>query len=135
VTDLNFFFKAVALHPELQKIMDYDIKDLLGVRHSRPQEYGFMISALLRSILISKDGQKNTNRDDFRLRLNSEIQGIVIEKVTPFLSSVFNNVHAEHGVRDDLVKAWAWTRMVATDKEFGDPRRTFDLSDSQLLKE
>ena len=69
------------------------------------------------------------------MKLNYEIQGIVLDKAGPFLPSVFNNVHAEHSAMEDLVKAWAWTRMLAIDKEFGDPHRTFDLGNRELLKE
>jgi hypothetical protein len=94
-----------------------------------------MILDLMRSILIVNDGQhEGVRRDDFRLNLNYKIQGIVMDKARWVIPSVFKNVHAEHAVWEDLSRAWAWTRMVATDKEFGDPRRTFDLSDSQLLK-
>lgn len=68
------------------------------------------------------------------MRLNSEIQGIVMDKARPFLPSVFKNVHAEHNVWADLVKAWAWTRILAVDKEFGDPHRIIDFGNSQMLK-
>ena len=32
MADLTFFFEAITLHPELQVLLDNDIKDLLGVR-------------------------------------------------------------------------------------------------------
>ena len=134
MADLTFFFNTVALHLELQKIFDLDIKDLLGVRYKGSQEYGSMILDLLRSILVVEDVQKDYKRDDFRLSLNYKILGIVMDKAKPFLPLVFNNVHAEHAVWDDLGKAWAWARMLAINKEFGEPHRTFDLSNSGLLK-
>jgi hypothetical protein len=134
MADLTFFFETIALHPKLQEIFDLDIKDLLGVRHDSSQEYGFMILKLLRSILMVEDVQKDYKRDDFRLSLNYKILGIVMDKAKPFLPFVFNNVHAEHAVWDDLGKAWAWTRMLAINKEFREPHRTFDLGNSKLLK-
>src|SRR5919106_2957499 len=124
MADLTFFFETIALHPKLQEIFDLDIKDLLGVRHDSSQEYGFMILKLLRSILMVEDVQKDYKRDDFRLSLNYKILGIVMDKAKPFLPFVFNNVHAEHAVWDDLGKAWAWTRMLAINKEFREPHRT-----------
>jgi hypothetical protein len=55
MADLTFFFEAIALHPELQEIFENDIKNLLGVRHSGSQEYGFMFINLIRSIMIIRD--------------------------------------------------------------------------------
>ena len=137
MADLTFFFKTISLHPELLEVLDSDIKDLLGIRHKSSHVYGFMILDLLRSILIVEDGQKggSIKRDDFRLSLNNKIQGIVLDKANRSLPLVFNNDRAEHIVWDDLGRAWAWTRMLAIDKEFGDPHRTFNFDSSELLKE
>jgi hypothetical protein len=138
MADLTFFFEAIASHQELQEILDFDIKDLLGVRYIGSSEYGFMFVKLLRSILIVKDAQSNQTptdmRDDFRLKLNNIMQGIVLDKVRPFLPNAFKNSTAEHVVWDDLARAWGWTQMLATNREYGDPHRTFDFNSSKLLE-
>jgi hypothetical protein len=41
---------------------------------------------------------------------------------------------AEHIVWDDLARAWAWTAMLAINKEYGDPNRTFNFYTANLLK-
>jgi hypothetical protein len=137
MANLTFFFEAIASHPELQETLDFDIKDLLGVRYTGSRDYGFMFVKLLRSILIVKDVQlKQTPigmRDDFRLNLNNIMHGIVLDKVMPFLPNALNST-AEHAVLNDLSRAWGWTQMLATSKEYGDPHRTFDFNSSKLLE-
>jgi hypothetical protein len=135
MANLTFFFEAIALHPELKERLDSDVKDLLGVKYDSSQDYGFMIVNLLESILIVNNDKKASNkRDDFRLRLNNKLQGIVMDKARQFIPFVFENEHARHIVLDDLTRAWAWTAMLAINRDYGVPNRTFDFDTDKLLK-
>jgi len=135
MANLTFFFEAIALHPELKERLDSDVKDLLGVKHNSSQAFGFMILKLLHSILIvNQDKKEKVERDDFRLQLNNKLQGIVMDKARQFLPIVFRNDKAEHIVWDDLARAWAWTSMLAINRDYGVPNRTFDFDTANLLK-
>jgi hypothetical protein len=135
MADVTFFFEAIALHPELKERLDSDVKDLLGVKHNSSQDYGFMILNLLQSILIvNHDKKGKIERDDFRLQLNNKLQGIIMDKARQFLPIVFKNDKAEHIVWDDLARAWAWTAMLAINRDYGVPNRTFDFDTANLLK-
>jgi hypothetical protein len=74
-------------------------------------------------------------RDDFRLKLAHILQGVVLDKVNPFLPNVFENFKSQHIVWDDLARAWAWTEMLAYHVEDGrgDPHRSFAFDTSNLL--
>ena len=146
MADLTFFFEAVARHPELQGTFENDIKNLLGVRYKDSQEYAFMFVKLLRSIMVIKDEDSHSQdkeqdselgrkQDGFRLKLIHILQGIVLDKVKPFLPNVFKNYKSERIVWDDLARAWAWTEMLAypVEGERGDPGRSFDFDTDKLL--
>jgi hypothetical protein len=144
MADLTFFFNSIALHSELQSSFDNDIKDLLGVRREnlqgKPPEYGFMLLSLLRSILIIRDieykERPRNKQDDFRLKLNHILQGIVFDKVRPSLIDIFKLQEAQIAVKDDFHRVWAWTGTLASniDDEQITPRRTFDFDVNELLK-
>lgn len=142
MANLTFFFEAISLHPELQEVFENDIKNVLGVRHKSTQEYGFMFSKLLRSIMLIRDdshverySELERKQGDFRLRLICILQGIVISKAERFLPTVFRNYKSEHIVWDDLARAWAWTEMLAypVEEEYGISHRTFDFDTRKLL--
>ena len=65
MADLTFFFKTVALHPELQQILESDIKDLLGVKHQSTQEYGYMICDLLPVCIDSRRRHNQSQKGGF----------------------------------------------------------------------
>ena len=143
MADLTFFFEAITLHPELQVLLDNDIKDLLGVRRSSLQEYGFMLRRLLRSILITpneeseaEDSEVKIHDKDFRLKLNHVIQEIVCDKTKPYLFDVFKTYKAENNVWNDFHKTWGWTGMLAynVNEEEEEPHRTFEFDTVELLK-
>jgi hypothetical protein len=73
---------------------------------------------------------------DFQLRLNHILQGIVFDKVRPYLSDIFQLQEAQIAVKDDIRRAWAWTGTLAyniTEKKEA-PHRTFDFDTNELLK-
>lgn len=199
MADLVFFFEAIARKEDLQSKFKSDVEELLGVRHTELQMYGFMFDRLLRSILaiekansdpfIKKSVQmlnnmefpsykdniltyvkRSTNESevlslfesldrnieyenqyhveraleettrksnyDFQLRLNHILQGIVLDKVRPYLSDIFRLQEAQIAVKDDIRRAWAWTGTLAyniTEKKEA-PHRTFDFETNELLK-
>lgn len=200
MADLVFFFEAIARNEDLQSRFKSDVEELLGVRHTELQMYGFMFDRLLRSILaiekanrdpnfIKKSVQMLSNMEfpsykdniltyvkrstnesevlslfesldgniefkdqyhveraleetthkskyDFQLRLNHILQGIVLDKVRPYLPDIFQLQEARIAVKDDIRRAWAWTGTLAyniTEKKEA-PHRTFDFDTNELLK-
>ena len=71
MADITFFFSIVNFYPEIQKIFDDDIKEILGVKRVNPKNtpYGFMFIALVAGMLLN---QFKTGKD-FRLRLNENL--------------------------------------------------------------
>lgn len=140
MADLTFFFETISVYPELQVVFDNDVKDLLGVRRNSVQEYGFMFLNLLRSILILRDMESKerprNKQDDFRIKLNHILQGIVFDKVRPSLIDVFKLQEAQIAVKDDFRRAWAWTGTLASniDEKEDVPHRTFEFDINELLK-
>jgi hypothetical protein len=131
MANLAFFFRSVSRYPELKKIFDNDIRDLLGINRINPQQnkFGFIFFELVRSILLVEEGiyrEEVANKDDFplhkqiarkdkndfRLRLNHILQDIVkIKAVEIDLDGVSN---AEKGiVQDDFNRVRLWTRIIA----------------------
>src|SRR5438552_1359582 len=76
MANLIFFFKCIAEHPELEKVFEDDVMDLLGVKRNNPEKHdlGFVFYDLLDYILIGrKEGRYTKETDDrlnFRLILN-----------------------------------------------------------------
>ena len=114
-----------------------DIKDLLGIKRNELQAYGFILLSLIRSILIIRDIERPRNKqDDFRLKLNHILQGIVFDKVRPSLIDVFKLQEAQIAVKDDFRRAWAWTGTLASNigEKEDVPHRTFEFDINELLK-
>jgi hypothetical protein len=140
MANMIFLFEAISLFPELKKLYEDDIRDLLGVRHEKSQQYGFILRNMLRSILVIRNGDFGTKphdkHGDFRLGLNHILQDIVLHKVRQHLPLVFSVAEAQRAVKGDFSRAWAWTRTLAssTDEEEEIPHRTFDFDTNELLK-
>lgn len=141
MADLTFFFESIAAHPELLGVFDSDIKELLGVRHEGSQAYGYMLSRLFRSILIAgevNDEDRLRNKQvDYRLRLNHILQRIVFDKARPYIADAFHLREAQHVLKDDFSRAWAWTGTLSygiEDRTEGTPRRTFQYDFNELLR-
>ena len=148
MANLVFFFQCIAEHPEMAEVFDDDIKDLLGIRREDPQKVlGFAFLELVCAILMiesksaiqgSEDEKPHHHHKDFRLYLNHLLQIVTNEKVRMFVGDVFNNVHAHGLVREDFMRAWAWTRMLAdtvdldTENEIS-PHRTFDFETKEIF--
>lgn len=131
MANLTFFFKSISRYPELKKIFDDDIKDLLGVRRINPEQnkYGFIFSQLVRSILLIEEEpyseevadkedfplhkqSARTEKNDFRLRLNHILQDIIkIKAVDIDLDGVSNS--EKRIVQDDFNRVRLWTRIIA----------------------
>jgi hypothetical protein len=139
MANMLFLLEAIALHPELKKLYEDEIEDLLGVRHGKSQQYGFVFRDILFSILQIENRELGTKADDihggFRLRLNHILQGIVFEKVRQHLPNIFNLQEAQIAVKDDFHRVWAWTGTLASsmDEEEEAPSRTFDFDTKKLL--
>jgi hypothetical protein len=140
MANLIFFFQCLAEHSELAEVFDNDIKDLLGIRRKDPQKQvlGFVFLELMLSIIkVKKQPLDEQNEKDFRLYLTHLLQTIIFDKVRLSTSDTFNNVHAQAIVEEDLMRAWAWTKMLA-DKVDLDiendllPHRTFNFGTNKL---
>jgi hypothetical protein len=137
MANLTFFFKCIAEHPELNKLFEDDVKDLLGVRSMRHEVYGFMFINLLEGILML--GERSINYEkDFRLKLSSRLQKMVWDKVLHSSTNVFKTEGARKAVSDDFARVRAWTEMLAdgADEDVDNevPKRTFDFEIDELLK-
>ena len=78
MADITFFFNAIGTHPNIQKVFDDDIKEILGVKRMDPKNtpYGFMFIMLVAGMLSV---QFKTGKD-FRLRLNELLHYIIQSK-------------------------------------------------------
>jgi len=117
MANIVFFFRYISRYPELKKVFDNDIKDLLGVRRENPKKdnYGFIFSDLLQSIIMPGLGYYNVEKPhdkDFRLRLNQILQETVIAKTSQYLTDMFTN-ESIHVVQNDFNRAEAWVEAVA----------------------
>lgn len=146
MANLIFFFKSISRYPELKKIFDDDIKDLLGVRRINPEQnkYAYLFSQLVRSILLIEDepySEEEADRDDFpshyqlaetdkkdyRLRLNQILQDIVKIKVVDIdLAGV--SEREKRFVQDDFNRVRLWTKIIAE----GGAQITEDTEDIRL---
>jgi hypothetical protein len=141
MADLTFFFESVAAYAELLGVFENDIKELLGVRHEGTQEYGYMLRRLLRSILIIREvrdkDRLHNKQDDYRLRLNHILQGIVFDKARPYIANTFHLREAQHVLKDDFSRAWGWTGTLSygiEERNEGTPHRTFQYDFNELLR-
>ncbi len=152
MADLSFFFEAIARHPELEKIYEDDVRDLLGIRRKKPSDKsGFMFYNLLYYIL-KVSGSPFERREivkDFRLILTHCAEEIVMMKVRRSLPSgqysrggmleVNSNEANLHGlILDNFARALTYTWMLASDvyksQDVEDePHRTFDFDTEKLL--
>jgi hypothetical protein len=140
MANLIYFFKSIAVHPELQTIFENDIKDLLGIRRDDPQKHdsGFLFYDLLDYIIIgSKEGRYSDKRDDrvdFRLILNDQAQKIVAYKMKQSSVSILKMGGPRAVINRHFDNVWAWTEMLSqiamhkvNDKSR--PNRTFEIRD------
>jgi hypothetical protein len=145
MANVVFFFRFISRYPQLKKIFDNDVRDLLGVRRENPHDnnYGFIFSALVRSIVSTGLGfisEKEIRSKDFRLRLNQILQENVWAKVGLSVTEVFKNPAAQQVVADDFNRAWAWVRMLAEGVELAPednkpPHRTIRFGIIQLRED
>jgi hypothetical protein len=110
MADITFFFSAVGAHPEIQKLFDDNIKEILGVKRIDPKEtpYGFMFAALVSGMLIYrfKTGK------DFRLRLNNYLQRMVWNKMELYLPEIFESSAVQGSVGQDFHRVLGWTQTL-----------------------
>jgi hypothetical protein len=144
MANLIFFFKCIAEYPELEKVFEDDVMDLLGVKRNEKQDLGFVFCDLLDYILIGRKGgryaKEGDDRLDFRLILNHIVQQIVCHKMRQSSVSILKMGGPRRVVMDDFHKAWAWTEMLSLTAEqtLDDevpPDRTFDFQPHDLSKE
>jgi hypothetical protein len=134
--NLVFFFYYVCKYPELREIFDDDIEELLGIRRDTTQyEYGFIFTALIRSILlIGLRNTAETHVKDFRLQLIQILQESIWAKVDLALPSIFKNPSAQQTVASDFNRVWGWTKMLSeqveqkAEKEGSKLHRTINFS-------
>ena len=131
MANLALFFRSISRYPELKKIFETDIKDLLGINRENPKhnKYGFIFSDIIRSILLieeEKEDEEITDKDDlssytqlsrkdkndFRLRLNYILQDIVAIKVMAIDLAGVSDIE-KRIVRDDFNRVRLWTRIIA----------------------
>ena len=100
MSNVVFFFRYMSRYPQLRRLFDNDVKDLLGVRRPDPNEgnYGFVLSNLLQSILALgttdrwyQDQDEKINAKDFRLRIIPVLIESFKAKVYSALSDVLKN--------------------------------------------
>jgi hypothetical protein len=110
MADITFFFSVVGAHPEIQKLFDDDIKEILGVKRINPKErpYGFMFIALVSGMLLN---QFKTGKD-FRLRLNYYLQQMVWDKMSQYLSEIFESSAVQGSVSQDFNRVLGWTETL-----------------------
>jgi hypothetical protein len=144
MANLAFFFGAITKHPELEKIYEDDIKDLLGIRRKKPSDKskpkplcGFMFSDLLRNILKVSGSpfEKREIMKDYSLILNHRAEEIVRMKVRRSLPSgqyskggilaggqysksammkTTDEANVHGVILSDFDRALAWTGMLAS---------------------
>jgi hypothetical protein len=144
MANIVFFFRYISRYPEIKRVFENDIKDLLGVRRENPQEgnYGFIFSDLLCSILMPGLGYYNDEKrdKDFRLRLNQIMQETVITKAGLYLTEMFRNISMQHMVKDDFSRTEAWTEMIAYNagqiaEDNKPPRRTIRFGTTTIRED
>jgi hypothetical protein len=134
MTNLAFFFRSISRYPELKKIFDDDVKDLLGINRENPKrdKYGFIFSDLVRAILLIEE-EKNDEEDeemtdmddfssytqlarkdksDFRLRLNHILLEIIRIKVLAIDLAGVSKIEKRF-LLDDFNRVMLCTRIIA----------------------
>jgi hypothetical protein len=141
---LMYFFKFLAMHPELQPIFESDIRDLLGINRDDPhkQDTGFIFYDLMDYVLIgNKEGRFGEGPDgrlDFRLILTHIVQKIVAHKMRQSSVSILS-MAPRFIVMDDFHKVWAWTELLSHAAEQNanykvPPTRTIDFHVDEMLE-
>jgi hypothetical protein len=118
MADITFFFDAVGTWPEIQKVFDDDIREILGVKRTNPKEtpYGFMFTMLIAGILSV---QFKTGKD-FRLRLNELLHYIIQSKVAAYQSDIFKSAATQGSIGQDYNRVLGWAEMLAFAMDKGD---------------
>jgi hypothetical protein len=131
VANVLYFFNEISKHPELQKTFNEDIKDLLGVhRHNpNPNNYGYIFSNLIASILMVEWTGKHLEEDDFRLRLIQILQEIIFLGIRQSLPEFLKDKRMFNRMLQDLEGATGWTSTLAlhVKDEKNLPSRTFSF--------
>jgi hypothetical protein len=160
MANLAFFFEAIAKHPELEKIYEDDIKDLLGIRRKklfdksmRKPLCGFMFYNLLHNILkICDPSRRKEIVKDFRLILNHRAEEIVRKKVSASIPSGYDSKkggkiiqlvddeenRVYNNILGDFDRVLGWTAMLKSDIDKSQdveekPHRTFNFNTEELL--
>lgn len=110
MVDITFFFGVMNAHPEIQKIFESDIKEILGVKRRDPKNtpYAFMFHILVSGMLLA---QYPTGKD-FRLRLNEQLQHLVWDKMTLYLTDIFESIASHNMITQDFNRVFGWTEML-----------------------
>jgi hypothetical protein len=151
MANIVFFFRYMSRYPQLRRVFDNDIRDLLGVRREDPNEgnYGFTLSNFLQSVLTLgptdrwyqdlQFHEEKINAKDFRLRLLPILYEIFNAKVCLALNDVLKNPSLQRVVEDDFNRTLAWTKILADSvdqsKDNDPPHRTLRFGTTQLREE
>ena len=139
MANLFYFFNEISKHPELQESFDDDIKDLLGVRRYNPKNdnYGFIFSNLIASILKIKLLGEHLESDDFRLRLIQILQNIIFLGIEQSLPDILKERRSYNRMLQDMEGSLGWTLMLAyhVKDEKALPHRVFPFIKLELPEE
>lgn len=125
MADITFFFGMIDTRPDIQRIFQDDIKEILGVKRDNPRNmpYGFMFDILVSGMLLV---QFPTGKD-FRLRLNEQLQRRIWNKMTLYLRDIFESNTSQNMVTQDFNRVFGWTEMLMFAMEKKDEYRVPDV--------
>ena len=119
MANLLFFFESVAKYPQLQKVFDSDIRDLVGInrqiQNGKLPPYADTFSRLITAMVdLENSARVSEERDykNFRIRLIDELANIVVHAFQHNLSDDFT-LDAQQIMMKDVFIAQVWTQSLA----------------------
>lgn len=123
MANLTFFFESIAESPELQEVIEDDIKELLFWRkkkidkvqseNKKPlaiDQTQAVFTRLIDAMLIWNERKDPNN---FRLGLIYILHNIIFQKINNLALTEFGDTIANNIVQADMGRAWAWTKLYA----------------------
>jgi hypothetical protein len=113
MADLNLFFQAVSKYPELQDEFEQDIKDLLGIRRTRPRNYNYahVFVSLVHAMISTK---RTYGDNDFRIKLIYELQKLLASKTQELTGKILKSADTLRHVNEEIGYSVAWSETIAS---------------------
>lgn len=115
MANIVVFFEALEKHPEIRESFENDIKELFGfMKGNKDNQSIYNNNIWMRFVNSVLTWDEENDKNNFRLELISELQQIIVNRVTSLSIVKLGEYATVNLVQNDIIRAMVWTKMLAS---------------------